>query len=67
MLHEYHSFQTCGVDIKQFYKEMGTSIFEVHNNTGAGRQALSGLPVGHAAPSTVKKRFCIWKKEHAGL
>lgn len=45
----YASSRTSGVDTKQFYRSLGSSMYEVSEKTGISRAALSRIPVKRAS------------------
>lgn len=51
-INEYLSYQNCGVNITQFYYDMGTNMFCVSKETGISRQALARFVVYRASDDT---------------
>lgn len=49
MTNFYASSKTSGVDTKQFYRSLGSSMYEVSEKTGISRAALSRVPVKMAS------------------
>ena len=52
---KYKSLRTCGVDTKEYYLSLGTSITKVNEATGISRASITAVPIHAAAPSTVRR------------
>lgn len=50
----YMSINSCGVDTKKFYGDVGFTMSDVSKETGISRAALSRIPVHQAAVETAK-------------
>lgn len=52
---QYLCYQNCGINIVQFYHDMGTNISRVSKATGISRQALTRFMANHTVDDTNNK------------
>ncbi len=60
----YLSYESCGVDTKKFYADMGTTITNVSRDTGINRASLSAFPVDHVYRGTACKVILYLEEEN---
>lgn len=60
----YQTYETCGVDIRQFYNDLGTTIAKVSKKAGYARETISGFPVGYVLPETAQKIISVLEEKN---
>ena len=61
----YMSYETCGIDTKQFFVDAGSTIAEVSRETGISRKTLSALPADYGSMETAIAAADYLEKKNA--